>query len=166
MKHYEAAFIITPELSEDEAKAKMNELITKIQEVGGTLELSLNQRSPIKRRLSYAIQKKEIAYLASVYFTLEDIKRIKEIKETLDKDKVILRSLIVIHKEQKKEEIPNLPRRKEESKDEDSKEAVSEKETVKEETSSEVEEEVKEDKKENSKADLQDVDKKLDEILE
>lgn len=152
MKHYEAAFIITPELSEDEARAKMNEVITKVQEIGGTLELNLNQRSPIKRRLSYAIQKKEIAYLTSVYFTLEEPKRIKEIKELLDKDKSVLRSLIVIHKEQKKEEIPHLLRKKEE----DTPETKEETETVPEE---------KEVKKENPKAGLQDVDKKLDEIL-
>jgi ribosomal protein S6 len=187
MKHYEAAFIITPELSEDEAKAKMNEVTAKVQEIGGTLEFSLEQRTPIKRRLAYPIQKKEIAYLASVYFTLGEAKKIKEIKSLLDEDKAVLRSLIVIHKEQKKEEVPHLPR-KEEGKEEAPKlaeateetkeeapvveetpveevkeEAKASEEVVEEQPEEETQEEVK---KEDPKAELQDVDKKLDEILE
>jgi ribosomal protein S6 len=155
MKHYEAAFIITPELSEDEAKEKMNEVIAKVQEIGGNLEDSLTQRSPIKRRLSYAINKKEIAYLGSVYFTLEKAQDIKDIKEFLDKDNTVLRSLIVVHKEQKKEEIPHLHNKEDK--------APKLAEASEEETE---EEEIKEDKKENSKVELQEVDEKLDEILE
>ena len=178
MKHYEAAFIITPELSEDEAKTKINKVTAKIQEVGGTLEFNLDQRTPIKRRLSYPIQKKEIAYLASIYFSLEENKNIKEIKTLLDEDKSVLRSLIVIHKEQKKEEIPHFSR-KEDGKEETEKapklaeakkdieenpsEEIEEVEKTEEESSEEIVEEIK---KEKSKADLQDVDKKLDEILE
>lgn len=164
MKHYEAVFIVTPELSEDEAKEKMNQIIAKVQEIGGTLEDNLNQRSPIKRRLAYAINKKEIAYLASVYFNLEKTQDIQIIKDLLDNDKDVLRSLIINHKEQRKEEIPHFPSMKEKA---PKLAESSEEESEKEEETEETEEEPKEkNKKETLKAELQDVDKKLDEILE
>ena len=103
MSLYELSYLISPNLKEEEAVAlqeKINSLVSKT--------IKLLRFDKIKKiKLAYPIQKKEEAFLASLDFQTE-AGQIEELKKEIEKEKNILRFLLIKkrpRKEIKKREI-------------------------------------------------------------
>ena len=101
MKYYELTYLISPSLGEEEAKEIQRKLTSLIQEQGGILESSAGKENPQKTNLSYPIKKEVEAYLASQTFYLEPAK-LKLLKNEVNSEKNIMRSLIFSKKKEKK----------------------------------------------------------------
>jgi len=90
MKLYELAYLISPELKEEEAKIfydKISSLLTKEGEV-------LKSQSPQKTGLAYPIKNKNEAFFADFEFELE-VENLETLKKELEKEKDILRFLLI-----------------------------------------------------------------------
>lgn len=91
MRYYELAYLITPDLSEKEAKDLKEEINSLIQERGGILDVK--EESFTKKELSYPIKKKKEAWFTFVDFYFPPDK-IEEFKKNLEKRSQILRVLV------------------------------------------------------------------------
>lgn len=106
MKYYQLNYLISPALTEEEAKDVQEKITSFIQNAGGILDGSYSD-FPKKRRLAYPIKKQDAAYIISLNFRskpdfLEKLQR--ELKEKIQ----IIHSLLVIKKIIK--EIPRMRR--------------------------------------------------------
>ena len=97
MKSYELTYIISSQLSPEEAEGVKNEIASFIQQKEGVIVRSEKIGA---QPLSYQIKKQGSGYFNIETFQVEE-PRIKEIKDSLDKNPKILRSFIVIKKPQK-----------------------------------------------------------------
>lgn len=90
MKYYELAYIITPELTEEEIKNLQEKVKSFISKEQGniTFEASLK-----RIRLGYSINRKTEAFLISLDFSLEQ--GVENIDKSVKLEKQILRNLIV-----------------------------------------------------------------------
>ncbi|KPJ56602.1 hypothetical protein AMJ49_04465 [Parcubacteria bacterium DG_74_2] len=94
MKLYELTYLISPNLSEEEAKSFQEDICSLIQKQEGALE---KKETIIKKKLSYPIQKQETAYLATVEFRL-DPEKLKDLEKELKSKNQILRFLLLTKK--------------------------------------------------------------------
>ena len=92
MKTYELIYIVSPEITLDEAESKAREIESIIQNKEGTI---LKQSDPIAKTLSYPIKKHASGFCGVLEFQLEPEKLI-EFKETLAKDGKIVRHMVII----------------------------------------------------------------------
>lgn len=101
MKAYELSYIVSPEVTSEEAEAKGKELELAITNREGTI---VKQSNPIARTLSYQIAKRASGYFGVIEFQLE-AEKLLEIKEIVVKDKKIVRHMLLIKEptEMKKE---------------------------------------------------------------
>jgi small subunit ribosomal protein S6 len=141
MKRYELAFLITPDLPEEEAKGFQQKINSQIQEEGGVLD---EGNILLKRRLAYPINKKTEAYLASTTFQLNPDK-IASLEGKVKAEKQILRYILLVVKKTRK----MAPRRVRPT-------AIKSKVTITEKVLT----------PEEKKVELQEIGKKLDEILD
>ncbi len=160
MKIYELTYIISPEMTSEEAEAKAKELESAITSREGTV---LKQTNPIARTLSYQIKKHASGFFGFLEFQLEP-EKLLELKEILVKDGKISRHMVIIKQpiEMKKE---RRTRTKPITGLEIEKKAE---EPVYAEGSSETKEEkpaVETKTKEKEKVELKDIEQKLDELL-
>ncbi|MFH1582265.1 MAG: 30S ribosomal protein S6 [bacterium] len=108
MKYYELTYLITPDLSEEEARAfqtKVNSFIADqgILEEGNVI---------LRKKLAYPIQKKEQSYMAVATFNALPGK-IADLEKQLKEEKEILRYILVIKEKQKTLKVrPHLARGK------------------------------------------------------
>jgi ribosomal protein S6 len=91
MKNYELAYIITPDLSAEEAKTLSEKMAGFVSELSGAV---LHNADPEKRKLGYPIKGKIEAWLASLEFSLLPEKTI-ELKKKVISENQILRHLMV-----------------------------------------------------------------------
>ncbi|MEK7664140.1 MAG: 30S ribosomal protein S6 [Patescibacteria group bacterium] len=149
MNTYELTYIISSQISSQEADVVKNEVESFIQNKEGIVLRSGKMEA---QPLSYAISKQGSGYFNSVVFQIEQNK-IKEIKSDTDKNGKILRSIITIKKPVKeiKERRTRRPT------------LIKEFETKR--KSFIMEPITKEDQKKGEKVDFADLDKKLDELL-
>jgi len=89
-KLYEMSYLISPAYSEEEAGSFHQKLKSQVQELGGLVDAEGNVA---KRRLSYPIKKMGEAYLAHFRFTA-DPEAISKLKTNLE-SKEVLRYLLV-----------------------------------------------------------------------
>jgi len=136
MKFYELTYLISPDLSEEEANAFQDKITSQIQQEGGVLN---EVKHPIREQLAFAIKKKRSAYLSSLSFQLAP-EKLENLEKKLKEDSQILRYLILI-KSPIKEVI--IPSRK----------------------GSKLKEVLPEVKKPRTKVELKEIEKKLEEIL-
>jgi len=94
-KLYEVAYLISPAYSEEEAQNFQQSLKSHVQSLGGVID---NDGEVIKRRLFYPIGKMTEAHLASFRFLLSP-EKISELKMKLNA-KEVLRFLFVLTKRQ------------------------------------------------------------------
>lgn len=142
MKTYELTYIISPEISSQEAEAFGKEIEFFIQSKEGVI---LKQLTPTPKTLAYPIKNYASGFMGVLEFQLEPEKLI-DIKENLDKNEKINRYTIIIKKmikqkkerRQKKQPAPTI------------------------EKESEVKPEIKIEKE---KVELKDIEQQLDEIL-
>lgn len=92
MKTYELTYIVSPEITSEEAEAKAKEIESAVQSKEGTI---LRQSNPIAKTLSYPIKKRASGFVGFLEFQLEPEKLV-ELKETLTKDGKIVRHMVII----------------------------------------------------------------------
>ncbi|MFH1657134.1 MAG: 30S ribosomal protein S6 [bacterium] len=123
MKHYQLTYLISSDLTEDEAKNVQENLNSLVQDKKGIL---VSSGAPlVKKRLGYAIQKKINAYLGSLSFCLEK-ENLPELQQEIKNKKEILRSMLFFQKPAKKESLKIRRVRKEEPKTEEEKIEIAE----------------------------------------
>lgn len=150
MKTYELAYIITPEITSEEAEAKAREIESAIQGKEGVI---LKQTNPVAKTLAFPINKRASGFFGVVEFQLEP-EKLNEIKETVSKDGNIVRNMITIkeplkHRKERRTKIKPAPAFQIEQKTEAERPSVAK---------------AIEDK-EKEKVELKDIEQKLDEIL-
>lgn len=96
MKTYELTYIITPEITSEEAEAKAKEVESGIQAKEGSI---LSQINPIAKTLAYPVAKKASGFVGVVEFQMEP-EKLPELKETIAKDGNIVRSMVIIKEAQ------------------------------------------------------------------
>ncbi|MDX2173554.1 MAG: 30S ribosomal protein S6 [Bacteroidota bacterium] len=91
-KHYETVFILTPVLSEDQAKEAAKKFKKTITDLGGKV---VNEENWGLKKLAYPIQKKTTGFYHLVEFTGEGEDIINTLEVTYKRDERILRFLTV-----------------------------------------------------------------------
>lgn len=94
MKIYELTYIISPEITLEEAEAKGKEIESAIKSKEGTI---LKQANPTAKTLAFPVAKRASGFFGVLEFQLESEKLI-ELKETVLKDDKITRQIIIIKK--------------------------------------------------------------------
>jgi small subunit ribosomal protein S6 len=181
MKNYELTYIISPNMTAEEAQTKAKELESIIQSKEGVI---LKSEKPVAKTLSYQIKKFGSGFFSVLEFQIEPA-AMTDIKSLLEKDKQFLRHIILVINPAKKQK-----ERRQRIKPQAIVSAIAEevKEDI-EKVSNFVKEEIiepltekiesitteKEEKKpaikkvksekNKEKAEMEDIDKKLDEIL-
>lgn len=97
MKVYELTYIISTQLSVEQAGEAAKEVESAIQTRGGVI---LKSEKIAPRTLSYPIKKQSSGYIGLIEFQIEE-NSVKEVKAVLDKDIRILRHLMLIKKPMK-----------------------------------------------------------------
>ena len=92
MKHYELTYLISSEISEEEAKSFPEKVIVLIQEAEGIIG---NKGFPFKKRLAYPVKGQEDAYLAVLYFQLNP-EKLAGLEKKLKAEGQILRYLLLV----------------------------------------------------------------------
>ena len=150
MKTYELTYIISSEITNEEAEAAAKEVNSFIENKEGII---LRSEKPVAKTLSYPIKKFGSGYFAVLEFQIEP-EKLSELNEKLKKDGKILRHTVIIK---------NPARIRKERRGTRKPIFSTETEIVKQKNIT-VEEE-KEDKKPDKKVELKEIEKKLDEIL-
>lgn len=114
MNYYELTYLISPRLTELEAKNFSERILDLIKKEGGILG---EIKNPRKRKLAYPIKKEFQAFLTSLNFYL-DPGRLASVTFQLKSEGQILRSLIFTKRIPKKEEpvFQRMPKIKKEEK--------------------------------------------------
>jgi len=94
MKTYELTYIITPEITVEEAEAKAKEIESAIASKEGAI---LNKSNPSAKTFSYPIKKSASGFLAVLEFQAEP-EKFAELKEIIEKDGKIVRHMVIIKK--------------------------------------------------------------------
>jgi len=94
MKTYELTYIISPEITSEEAEAKSKEFERILQDKEGVI---LSQTIPSARTLSYPIEGRSSGFFGIIEFEA-DPEKLPEIKETLNKDGKLVRYIVIIKK--------------------------------------------------------------------
>ncbi|MEK7540857.1 MAG: 30S ribosomal protein S6 [Patescibacteria group bacterium] len=147
MKPYELTYIISSEITAEEAEAKAKDIESFIQEKEGVI---LKSEKPSPRTLAYPIKKQGSGFFSGLEFQLEP-EHLDELKEKIQKDGKIIRHILIIKKPAK---IQKERRTKK-------------KPLISSASIGDVEEEKAylPDRQINKKVELKEIEKKLDEIL-
>jgi ribosomal protein S6 len=159
MKTYELTYIVSPEITSEEAQAKGKEIESVISSKEGTI---LRQSNPIAKTLAYPIKKHASGFAGFLEFQLEPEKLV-ELKEIIAKDGKIVRHMLIIKeaaefKKERRTRTKPIPALEIEPK-------------IKEPASAESSGAAKEEKpdkaatKEKEKVELKDIEQKLEELL-
>lgn len=92
MTTYELTYIISPDITSEEAQAKAKEIESSIQNKEGVI---LAQTNPIARTLAYQIEKRASGFFSVLEFQLEP-EKMAELKETIEKDRKIVRHMLLV----------------------------------------------------------------------
>ncbi len=92
-KHYETVFILTPVLSDDQAKEAAKKFKKTITDLGGKV---INEENWGLRKLAYPIQKKTTGFYHLFEFTSNSPDIISQLEITYKRDERVLRFLTVV----------------------------------------------------------------------
>jgi ribosomal protein S6 len=92
MKTYELSYIVSPEITSEEAQAKAKELESAILAKEGTV---LKQSAPVAKTLSYPVGKRASGFFGILEFQIE-AEKLPELQEMLSKDGKIVRHMLII----------------------------------------------------------------------
>jgi len=175
-KFYQATFLLSPLLESNQIEEIFEKIKKIIQQKGGFLSQEINPLDKVtKKKLAYPIQKQAEAFYLTFDFSLPSPFQIKEINEQINLEKNILRYFIAAQPKPKKEK-----EKKAEAKIKkvlnskiidkikpltESTESPQSEKTDEPKTKPESEKEPAQKKKTKEKATLQELDKKLEEIL-
>lgn len=147
MKTYELTYIISPEITQEEAGALAKEFESFIQSNEGSV---LKQENPIAKTLSHQVKKHASGFVGSIEFQLEP-EKIIQLEERIKKDGKISRHMVII-----KEPVKAAKERRTRTK------PVTD---LQPETKIEAREPVTPKTEPKQKVELKDIEQKLDEIL-
>lgn len=105
MKYYELTYLIPQEISVEDQKSFSDKLAESISAKQGIV---IDIAKPVKKRLAYPIKKQEAAILLSIRFQMEP-QSLLVFKDEIQKNQQILRSLIIAYKPQTIAAIPHQP---------------------------------------------------------
>ena len=91
MKTYELTYIISPEITSEEAEAKAKQIGSLITSKEGVI---VKQSNPTAKAMSYPVKKRASGFMGVLEFQLEP-EKLLELKDTLNKDQIINRHMIV-----------------------------------------------------------------------
>ncbi|MGE0568933.1 MAG: 30S ribosomal protein S6 [Bacteroidia bacterium] len=91
-KHYETVFILTPVLSEDQAKEAAKKFKQTITDLGGKI---INEENWGLKKLAYAIQKKTTGFYHLFEYTTTNEELVSKLEVEFKRDERILRFLTV-----------------------------------------------------------------------
>ena len=91
-KHYETVFILTPVLSDDQAKEAAKKIKKTITDLGAKV---IHEENWGLKKLAYPIQKKTTGFYHLIEFTTENINAVNDLELTFKRDERILRFLTV-----------------------------------------------------------------------
>ncbi len=92
MKTYELTYIISPEITLEEAEAKAKEIESAIQGKEGII---LKQYNPVAKTLAFPISKRASGFFGVLEFRPEP-EKLLDLKEILAKDGKIVRHIVII----------------------------------------------------------------------
>jgi len=92
MKTYELTYIVTPDITSEEAEAKGKEIEASILAKEGTVS---KQSNPVAKTLAHLVGKRASGFLGTLEFYLEP-EKLAEFKLSLAKDKTIVRHMLII----------------------------------------------------------------------
>ncbi len=92
MYHYETVFILTPVLSEDQAKEAVGKFRKTIKDLDANI---IHEESWGLRKLAYQIQKKSTGHYHLFEFVAKDGNAIAELEVTFKRDERIMRFMTV-----------------------------------------------------------------------
>ncbi len=162
MNLYEITYLISPELTNEDA----TELGEKLAESFKSLDSTLYKiEDPKKRNLAYEVRGFNEAYIASVDLDVSS-EKVKLIEEELKEEKMVIRHIVISKDELEKEEDPEIKEEEEEEIDDvpDTKDEENDQDNE-DDQGKEEEEEEDDDKKVQKKVKLKEIDEKIDEIL-
>ena len=99
MKNYELTYIISPNMTAEEAQAKAKELESKIQAKEGVI---LKSQKPVAKTLSYQIKKFGSGFFGILEFQIEP-EALLDIKNLIEKDNQFIRHIILVINPAKKQ---------------------------------------------------------------
>jgi ribosomal protein S6 len=158
MKPYELTYIISSEITAEEAEAEAKSIELLIQGKEGVI---IKSENPIPKILAYPIKRQGSGFFVILEFQLEP-EHISELKEKIQKNSKIIRSMLII-KNPVKIQKERRTRRKPLVSSTTTPTTVGVPEEVK--AEEENKEESKKEKKTSKKVELNEIEKKLDEIL-
>jgi small subunit ribosomal protein S6 len=91
-KRYETVFILTPVLSDDQAKEAAKKIKKTITDLGAKV---IHEENWGLKKLAYPIQKKTTGFYHLIEFTTENINAVNDLEVTFKRDERILRFLTV-----------------------------------------------------------------------
>lgn len=94
MQTYELTYILSPEITSEEAGNKAKEIESAIQMQAGII---VKQIVPVAKTLSYQIKKHASGFFGVLEFQMEP-EKLLEIKSVIEKDKQIVRHMVLIKK--------------------------------------------------------------------
>ena len=94
MKTYELTYIVSPEITSEEAGAAAKEIESFIQSKEGAV---LRQINPTAKTLSYPIKKHASGFVGVLEFQAEP-ETLVELKEKIEKDGKVVRHMVIIKK--------------------------------------------------------------------
>ncbi|HJN62051.1 MAG TPA: 30S ribosomal protein S6 [Candidatus Parcubacteria bacterium] len=104
MKCYQLTYLINPEVGEKQLQDVVSQINDFIRKEGGVIE---KEDKPIKKRLGYLIEKRQVAFLVSLVF-LFDSQKLSNLEILLKENSQIIRHLLLV-----KLPISQKPRRRE-----------------------------------------------------
>ena len=94
MKAYELTYIVSPEITSEEADTLAKEIESFIQNKEGVI---LNKINPTAKTLSYPIKKHASGFMAVLEFQSEP-EILQELKDKIEKNEKIVRHIVIIKK--------------------------------------------------------------------
>lgn len=94
MQTYELTYIITPEISSEEAEAKSKEVESAIQQNEGVI---ISKSSPVAKALAQPIKNRASGFLGILEFQLEP-EKLAVVQELVKKDEKITRHIVLVKK--------------------------------------------------------------------
>jgi len=155
MKTYELSYIVSPEITSEEAEAKGKEIESLVQNREGTIARQVN---PTAKTFAYPIKSRASGFLGFLEFNLEPEKLV-EVDAIISKDGKIVRHMVII---KEAAELKKDRRTRGEVRVKPIAEITEEKIEKKEEVETEKPTKTKEPK---AKVELKDIEQSLDEIL-
>jgi small subunit ribosomal protein S6 len=92
-KHYETVFILTPVLSDEQAKEAAKKFKKAITDLGGKV---INEENWGLKKLAYPIQKKTTGFYHLVEFNSSSIDIVSQLEVAYKRDERVLRFLTVV----------------------------------------------------------------------